>query len=85
MFAANAATASRDAESLAAALRTVAGYVGTMISEARDEDDRRRRNNEWVRRHNNRNWLEQFGDSLWGEEARPNMEPGNAPSFPSES
>ncbi|MET4542689.1 YD repeat-containing protein, partial [Arthrobacter bambusae] len=46
---------------------------------------RRRQNNEWVRRHNNRNWLEQFGDSLWGEEARPNMEPGNAPSFPSEA
>ncbi|MDR6985768.1 RHS repeat-associated protein [Paenarthrobacter nitroguajacolicus] len=85
VFAANAATASRDAESLASALRTVAGYVGTMISEARDEDDRRRQNNEWVRRHNNRNWLEQFGDNLWGEEARPNMEPGSAPSFPSES
>ncbi|MEJ1115168.1 DUF6531 domain-containing protein [Paenarthrobacter sp. CCNWLY172] len=85
VFAANAATASRDAESLAAALRTVAGYVGTMISEARDEDDRRRENNEWVRRHNNRNWLEEGWDNLWGEEARPNMEPGSAPSFPSES
>ncbi|SEJ82674.1 YD repeat-containing protein, partial [Arthrobacter sp. yr096] len=85
VFAANAATASRDAESLASALRTVAGYVGTMISEARDEDDRRRRNNEWVRRHNNRNWLEQFGDWWGGEEPRPNMEPGSAPSFPSES
>ncbi|MET3902016.1 YD repeat-containing protein [Paenarthrobacter sp. 4246] len=85
VFAANAVTASRDAESLASALRTVAGYVGTMISEARNEDDRRRENNEWVRRHNNRNWLEQFGDSLWGEEARPNMEPGSAPSFPSEA
>ncbi|WP_207596890.1 hypothetical protein [Arthrobacter sp. D5-1] len=59
VFAANAATASRDAESLAAALRTVAGYVGTMISEAREEDDRRRQNNEWVRWHNNRNWLGQ--------------------------
>ncbi|MDR6639738.1 DUF6531 domain-containing protein [Paenarthrobacter nitroguajacolicus] len=85
VFAANAATASRDAESLAAALRTVAGYVGTMISEARDEDDRRRQNNEWVRRHNNRNWLEQVGDWWGGEEARPNMEPGSAPSFPSAS
>ncbi|WP_157731595.1 DUF6531 domain-containing protein [Arthrobacter sp. YN] len=85
VFAANAATASRDAESLAAALRTVAGYVGTMISEARDEDDRRRENNEWVRRHNNRNWLEEGWDNLWGEEARPNMEPGSAPSFPSEA
>ncbi|NQD89313.1 type IV secretion protein Rhs [Paenarthrobacter sp. CM16] len=85
VFAANAVTASRDAESLAAALRTVAGYVGTMIERAREEDDRRRENNEWVRRHNNRNWLEQFGDSLWGEEARPNMEPGSGPSFPSEA
>ncbi|BCW57451.1 DUF6531 domain-containing protein [Arthrobacter sp. StoSoilB20] len=85
VFAANAVTASRDAESLAAALRKVAEYVGTMIERAREEDDRRRENNEWVRRHNNRNWLEQFGDSLWGEEARPNMEPGNAPSFPSEA
>ncbi|WP_416403329.1 DUF6531 domain-containing protein [Arthrobacter sp. LFS091] len=85
VFAANAATASRDAESLAAALRTVAGYVGTMISAARDEDDRRRQNNEWVRRHNNRNWFEESWDNLWGEEARPNMEPGSAPSFPSQS
>ncbi|WP_223944993.1 DUF6531 domain-containing protein [Arthrobacter sp. StoSoilB20] len=85
VFAANAVTASRDAESLAAALRKVAEYVGTMIERAREEDDRRRENNEWVRRHNNRNWLEQFGDSLWGEEARPNMEPGSGPSFPSEA
>ncbi|MFK0040039.1 DUF6531 domain-containing protein [Paenarthrobacter sp. NPDC090517] len=85
VFAANAATASGDAESLATALRTVAGYVGTMISEAREEDDRRRRNNEWVRRHNNRNWLEEGWDNLWGEEARPNMEPGSAPSFPAQA
>ncbi len=85
VFAANAATASADAESLASALRTVAGYVGTMIDAAREEDDRRRRNNEWVRRHNNRNWFEEGWDNIWGEEARPNMEPGNAPSFPSAS
>ncbi|MDR6986383.1 RHS repeat-associated protein [Paenarthrobacter nitroguajacolicus] len=85
VFAANAATAARDASGLASALRTVADYVGTMIDAAREEDSRRRENNEWVRRHNNRNWLEQFGDSIWGEEARPNMEPGNAPSFPSAS
>lgn len=85
VFAANAATASRDAESLASALRTVAGYVGTMISEARDEDDRRRRNNEWVRRHNNRNIGDHIHDFFNGEEPRPTMEPGSAPSFPSES
>ncbi|MDR6637635.1 DUF6531 domain-containing protein [Paenarthrobacter nitroguajacolicus] len=85
VFAANAATAARDAESLASALRTVAGYVGTMIEAAREEDARRRENNEWVRRHNNRNWFEEGWDNIWGEEARPNMEPGNAPSFPSAS
>ncbi|WGM22007.1 DUF6531 domain-containing protein [Paenarthrobacter sp. OM7] len=85
VFAANAATASRDAESLAAALRKVAEYVGTMIERAREEDDRRRENNEWVRRHNNRNLFELIGDAWGGEPARPNMEPGSAPSFPSES
>ncbi|WOH20015.1 DUF6531 domain-containing protein [Paenarthrobacter sp. GOM3] len=85
VFAANAATAASDASGLASALRTVAGYVGTMIDAAREEDDRRRENNEWVRRHNNRNWFEEGWDNIWGEEARPNMEPGNAPSFPSAS
>ncbi|MEQ4521090.1 hypothetical protein ABLI39_17200, partial [Pseudarthrobacter sp. B907] len=38
VFAANAATARGDAEALAAALRTVAGYVGQMIGAAHEED-----------------------------------------------
>ena len=81
VFAANAATARSDAEALAAALRTVAGYVGQMIGAAHEEDARRRRNNEWVRRHNNRNLLEQAGDLLFGEQERPNARPGKAPTF----
>ncbi|MDI2033286.1 DUF6531 domain-containing protein [Paenarthrobacter nitroguajacolicus] len=85
VFAANADTASRDADSLASALRKVAEYVGSMIDYARVEDDRRRKNNEWVRRHNNRNIFELIGDAFGGEEARPNMEPVDAPSFPSEA
>lgn len=85
LFAANATTAAGDAEALAAAMRTVAGYVGQMIDAARDEDDRRRRNNEWVREHNDRNGFEQARDWLFGEEERPNADPGPAPTFGSAS
>ncbi|MHA7145805.1 DUF6531 domain-containing protein [Arthrobacter sp. TmT3-37] len=81
IFQANATTAASDATALAAALRTVAGYVGQMIDAGHEEDSRRKKNNEWVREHNDRNGFEQFGDWLFGEEARPNMDPGSAPSF----
>lgn len=81
LFAANAVTAAGDAEALASALRTVAGYVGQMIEAGRDEDDRRRRNNEWVREHNDRNGFEQARDWFFGESERPNADPGPAPSF----
>ncbi|WP_345147576.1 DUF6531 domain-containing protein [Arthrobacter ginkgonis] len=81
VFQANAATARNDADALASALRTVAGYVGQMISEGHEEDTRRERNNEWVREHNDRNFFEQAGDWLFGEEARPNAQPGKAPAF----
>jgi hypothetical protein len=81
LFAANAATAKNDADALASALRTVAGYVGKMIDAGHEEDARRQRNNEWVREHNDRDWFEQAGDWLFGEEERPNAQPGNAPAF----
>ncbi len=81
IFQANATTATSDAAALASALRTVAGYVGQMIDAGHEEDDRRRANNEWVREHNDRNWLEQGWDSVFGEDPRPNMDPGRAPSF----
>ena len=81
IFQANAATAAKDAEGLAAALRKVAEYVGQMIPLARKEDDRRRENNEWVRRHNNRSWLEEVGDWIWGEGERPSQDRGQAPTF----
>jgi RHS repeat-associated protein len=83
VFAENARMAASDATSLATAMRTVAGYVSTMTSAATEEDARRRKNNEWVREHNDRNVFEQAGDWLFGEEARPNMEPGKAPVFDS--
>ena len=76
VFEANAATARNDASALAAALRTVAGYVGQMIDAAHEEDARRKKNNDWVRRHNDRNLLEQAGDFFFGEEDRPNAEAG---------
>ncbi|NUU31146.1 DUF6531 domain-containing protein [Arthrobacter sp. C9C5] len=81
VFETNAATARSDADALAAALRTVAGYVGQMIGAAHEEDARRRKNNEWVRRHNDRNLLEQAGDWIFGEGERPNAQPGKAPTF----
>ncbi|MET1088214.1 MAG: DUF6531 domain-containing protein, partial [Arthrobacter sp.] len=81
VFEANAATARNDANALAAGLRTVAGYVTTMIDAGHEEDARRAKNNEWVREHNDRNVFEQAGDWLFGEEARPNAEPGKAPTF----
>lgn len=81
VFEANAATARNDANALVSALRTVAGYVGQMIDAGHEEDARRERNNEWVRRHNDRNLLEQAGDFLFGEEERPNAAPGTAPTF----
>ncbi|WP_264356271.1 DUF6531 domain-containing protein [Pseudarthrobacter sp. MM222] len=62
-------------------LRTVAGYVRQMIDAGHEEDARRERNNEWVRRHNDRNVFEQAGDWIFGEEERPGAEPGNAPRF----
>ncbi|AXJ10163.1 DUF6531 domain-containing protein [Arthrobacter sp. PM3] len=81
LFEANAATARNDANALVSALRTVAGYVGQMIDAGHEEDARREKNNEWVRRHNDRNLLEQAGDWLFGEEARPNGATGKAPVF----
>ncbi|MBD7996263.1 type IV secretion protein Rhs [Arthrobacter sp. Sa2CUA1] len=81
VFQTNATTAASDASALASALRTVAGYVQQMIDAGREEDARRRENNEWVRRHNNRSWLEEVGDWIWGEDPRPNMNPGPAPTF----
>ncbi len=81
LFAANAATAAGDAEALASAMRTVAGYVGQMIEAAHEEDNRRRRNNEWVREHNDRNGFEQVRDWFFGEAERPNADPGPAPTF----
>ncbi|WP_461173928.1 DUF6531 domain-containing protein [Arthrobacter sp. Z1-9] len=81
VFEVNAATARNDAGALASGLRTVAGYVGRMIDAAREEDARRERNNEWVREHNDRNFFEQAGDWLFGEDSRPNAEPGKAPVF----
>ncbi|MCU1512893.1 MAG: hypothetical protein JWO34_2733, partial [Arthrobacter sp.] len=81
LFAANAVTAAGDAEALASALRTVAGYVGQMLEAGHEEDARREKNNEWVREHNDRNAWEQFTDWFGGEEARPNADPGPAPSF----
>ena len=85
LFAANAATAAGDAEALASAMRTVAGYVGQMIEAAHEEDNRRRRNNEWVREHNDRNGFEQVRDWFFGEAERPNADPGPAPTFASPS
>ena len=93
IFAANAATAAQDAANLATAMETVAGYVQQMIDAGHKEDARRRQNNEWVREHNKReeershhNWLQRRGDDVHdffaGEEERPNMDPGPAPSFP---
>lgn len=81
VFEANAATARNDANALVSALRTVAGYVGQMIDAGHEEDARREKNNEWVRRHNDRNLLEQAGDFFFGEEERPGGEPGKAPMF----
>ncbi|MCU1520823.1 MAG: hypothetical protein JWN19_1208, partial [Arthrobacter sp.] len=81
LFAANAVTAAGDAEALASALRTVAGYVGQMIEAGHEEDARREKNNEWVREHNDRNGLEQARDWFFGESERPNADPGPAPSF----
>jgi len=81
VFEANAATAKNDANALVSALRTVAGYVGQMIDAGHEEDARREKNNEWVRRHNDRNLLEQAGDFFFGEEERPGGEPGKAPMF----
>lgn len=82
VFEANASTARNDAAALASALRAVAGYVDRMIDAGRDEDNRRRRNNEWVREHNDRNFFEQLGDWWSGESPRPNMDPVSAPTFP---
>jgi hypothetical protein len=56
LFATNATTAAQDASNLASALRTVAGYVGKMISAGHEEDARRKENNEWVHRHNNKDF-----------------------------
>lgn len=81
LFAANAATAAGDAAALASAMRTVARYVGRMTDAAYEEDDRRRRNNEWVREHNDRNGFEHVRDWFFGEAERPNADPGPAPSF----
>ena len=93
IFAANTATAVQDAKNLATALDTVAGYVQQMIDAGHKEDTRRKQNNEWVREHNKReeershhNWLQRRGDDVHdffaGEEERPNMDPGPAPTFP---
>ncbi|NII40584.1 RHS repeat-associated protein [Curtobacterium flaccumfaciens] len=82
LFATNATTASQDASKLAQALRTVAGYVSTMITAAHDEDARRKENNEWVRRHNDKDFGDEVHDFFFGEDARPNADPGAAPAFP---
>ncbi|XTR53030.1 DUF6531 domain-containing protein [Pseudarthrobacter sp. So.54] len=81
VFASNAATAGKDAEALATALRTVAGYVGQMVEAGHEEDTRRAKNNEWVREHNDRNAFEKGWDSVFGEGDRPNAAPGKAPTF----
>ncbi|WIB16297.1 DUF6531 domain-containing protein [Curtobacterium sp. MCPF17_050] len=82
LFATNATTASQDASNLASALRTVAGYVGKMIAAGHEEDARRKENNEWVHRHNNKDFGDQFHDFWFGEDERPNVDPGPAPTFP---
>lgn len=84
LFATNASTAAGDATALADALRTVAGYVDKMITAGHEEDARRKKNNEWVHRHNNKDLGDEVHDFFFGEEERPNQDPGPAPSFPSE-
>lgn len=82
IFQANAITAATGATALAAALRTMARYVGEMIAAGHEKDARCRKSNEWVREHYDRNLAEKGWDWVFGEDERPNTDPGAPPSFP---
>ena len=59
-FAENATTATGDAKDIAAALRTVAGWVGTMKTAAATERANRKKAREWQAREDDRNGVQDF-------------------------
>lgn len=81
IFQENADTAANDAKRLAEALRQVGEYVRKMSEAGREEDNRRRENNAWVRDYLDRNGWEKFTDWITGVKERTNMDPVPGPNF----
>ncbi|WP_156463507.1 DUF6531 domain-containing protein [Curtobacterium sp. Leaf183] len=81
-FAENATTATGDAKDIAAALRTVAGWVGTMKTAAATERANRKKAREWQAREDDRNGVQDFLNDTFHYDPMPQVENTKPPSFP---
>ncbi|WP_058234610.1 hypothetical protein [Devriesea agamarum] len=81
VLARNTQTAVGDADRLIIALDSIEKNLQTAITQARKEDQRRKENNEWVRRHNSWNPVIWIPDGLFGGLERPNQTQHKPPTF----
>lgn len=82
LFTDNARTAAGDAKDIAAALRTVAGWVGKMKAAAATERANRKKAREWQEREDARNGVQDFFNDTFHYDPMPQVENTKPPSFP---
>lgn len=70
-----------DAQRLADAMRQAADGLQELIDAARQEQQRRKQAQEWVRHHNDRNLLEKAHDWAFGEDGPPPSKPVDPPNI----
>jgi RHS repeat-associated protein len=81
LFAANADTATGDANDISRQLRTVAGWVEQMKRAAAAERARRKTARDWQEQHDNRSLWDQFVDGLTDGDNPPDIRNEPAPTF----
>lgn len=81
LFAQNASTAASDNSTIAANLRTVAGWVDKMKAAAERENARRKEARDWEAEYGDRNFFEWVHDKVAGAPVPPTVHHEDAPTF----
>ncbi|WP_159570373.1 DUF6531 domain-containing protein [Curtobacterium sp. 18060] len=81
LFAENASTAASDGSTIAANLRTVAGWVDKMKAAAERENARRKEARDWEAEYGDRNFFEWVHDKVAGAPVPPTVHHEDAPTF----
>ncbi|MGY2898820.1 RHS repeat-associated protein [Curtobacterium sp. PvP017] len=81
LFAQNASTAASDGSTIAANLRTVAGWVDKMKAAAERENARRKEARDWEAEYGDRNFFEWVHDKVAGAPVPPTVHHEDAPTF----